>query len=217
MESPSPSFRICTASFLLNYLTFMKQKNPAAKLNADTRLAHARHERAIKATGLIYQLLALGLFLAATTGILMRNWRGTLSWNHTLWVGGVFIALAALYFVVGHGLRKLASWAGYAAGGLALLCLSSVIINPAVQHPFVFSVAVIRVFALPVGIIITLYGAYLTLVAKGKVVLNRDYREANLAAGESDLTFSKVFLAVGIVLACVQSLNVLMIFTGRPN
>lgn len=195
----------------------MKQKIRAEKHNADTRQAHARHERAIKATGLIHQLLALGLFLAASSGILLRIWRGALSWRDTLWVGAVFIALAALYWAVGHGLRKLAFWSGYAAGGLALLCLSSVIINPSVHHPVVFSVAVIRMFALPIGIIITLYGAYLTLVAKGKVVLDRDYRQANPASEGGDLTFSKIFLVAGIALACVQSLNVLMIFTGRPN
>jgi hypothetical protein len=194
----------------------MKSKNKAPTTSADTLQALAKQEGAIRATGLLYHLLALGLFLAACTGVVIHPWRGVLSWTLTLWVAGVFVALAALYAAVGYGFRTLRGWSGYAAGGLALLCLSSLIINPAVQHPVVFSVALIRMFALPVGIIITLYGAYLTLFAKGKMVLSPSYRAS--ATGEvKTYTLSKLFLATGIVLVSVQSIKVLMVFTGQPN
>lgn len=169
------------------------------------------------AMGQLYYLLAFGLLLASFSGVFLRQWRGVLSWPDTLWVAGVFIVLAGLYALVGYGFRSLARWSRYGAGGLAMLCLSSLIINPAVQHPLVLSVALVRMFAMPVGIVITLYAAYLALFAKGAVVLSREYRQIVTSAPKTEYTFSKLFLTLGIVLASVQSLKVLMIFTGRPG
>jgi hypothetical protein len=183
--------------------------------NADTlRRTHFNHEGAIMATGLLFYLIALGLMLAVVSGVALKPWKSALSWPDTLWVGAVFAGLALFYAIVGHGLRSLATWSRYAAGALTMLCLSSLIINPTLQHPVVLSVALIRVFALPVGIVITLYAAYLALFGKGAVVLSPTYR-ALAAQAPQDYRLTKVFLAMGIVLVTVQSLKVLMIFTGR--
>lgn len=192
----------------------MSKSTSPSRNATELRQAYFKHESAILATGQLYYLLALGLFLASGTGVVLRQWRGVLSWRDTLWVAGVFAGLAVLYAVAGYGLRTLARWSPYAAGGLALLCLSSVIINPAVQHPVVLSVALIRMAALPVGLIITLYGAYLVLFKKGVIVLSDDYRRAIAATPEVTYAFSRVFLGTGIVLVTVQCLKVLMVFTG---
>lgn len=193
----------------------MSKPSRSAKKATDTRQAHVKHEGAIKATGQLYYLMALGLILAAFSGVFIRQWRGVLSWSDTLWVAGVFSGLAVGYAVVGHGLRMLAKWAPFGAGGLALLCLASVIINPAVQHPVVFSVAVIRFFAMPIGIVITLYAAYLALFAKGKVVFSADYRQVIADTPQVQYAFTKVFMVAGIVLSTVQAIKVLMVFTGK--
>lgn len=196
-------------------LYLMSKPARASQKATDIRQTYFKHEGAIMATGQLYYLVALGLMLAALSGVGLRNWRGVLSWPDTLWVAGVFAGLGGLYAVVGYGFRSLAPWARYGAGGLALLCLSSLIINPAVQHPVVFSVAIIRMFAMPVGIVITLYAAYLTLFAKGEMVFSRAYRQVINDTPEVGYTFSKVFLALGIFLVSVQSVKVLMVFTGK--
>jgi hypothetical protein len=166
------------------------------------------------ATGQLFYLMAAGLLLACVTGALLHSSRGALSWPDTLWVMGIFLLLAGLYVLVGYGLRSLSAWSRFGAGGLTLLCLSSIIINPALQHPFVFSVAVIRMFAMPIGLVITIYAAYLTLYGKGAKVLSPEYRQVIADTPRINYTFSKVFLVAGIVLATVQSLKVLAVFIG---
>lgn len=193
----------------------MSKSTSTARKATDLRQTYFKHEGAIMATGQLYYLLGVGLFLAALTGVILRQWRGVFSWPDTFWVAGVFAGLGLLYAVVGYGLRQLAGWARFGAGGLALLCLASVIVNPAVHHPVVFSVALISMFAMPAGIVITLYAAYLALFGKGKVVFSEDYRQAIVATPEVRYTFSKLFLAVGIALVAVQSLKVLTVFTGK--
>jgi hypothetical protein len=138
-----------------------------------------------------------------------------LSRADTLWVAGVFVAVAVLYAAVGHGFRKLATWSRYGVGALALLCLSSLIINPEVHHPAVFSVAVIRFFAMPVGVILTVYGAFLALTKKGATVLSADYRQVVADTPGVSYVYSRLFLAAGIVLMVVQSLKVLSVFIGK--
>jgi hypothetical protein len=193
----------------------MKKKFKASESATDIRKAHFRHEGAISATGQLYYLIALGLGLASVTGVILRPWRGVFSWPDTLWVAMVFIVLAGLYALVGYGLRSLARWSRYGAGGLAMLCLSSVIINPTIQHPVIFSVALIQMFAMPIGIIITLYAAYLALFSKGATVLSPEYQQVIKDTPEIRYTFSRIFLVLGIVLVSVQSLKVLMVFTGK--
>ncbi len=192
----------------------MKKTSDPSKKAAFTREAHFKHEGAIMATGQLFYLLAGGLLLACVTGSLLHSSRGVLSWPDTLWVMGVFLMLAGLYAVVGYGLRSFAPWSRYGAGGLALLCLSSVIINPEIHHPVIFSVAVIQKFAMPIGIIITLYAAYLTLFGKGAKVLSPEYRQVISATPETHYAFSKVFLVAGIILVTVQSLKVLTVFVA---
>ncbi|MDF3056554.1 MAG: hypothetical protein K0R17_769 [Rariglobus sp.] len=193
----------------------MKKRSNASIQPADIRQTYFKHEGALIAAGQLYYLIALGLLLASLSGIFIRQWHGVLSWPDTFWVAGVFIILAGLYALVGYGFRRLAPWSRYGAGALAMLCLSSVIINPSVQHPLVLSVALIRMFALPIGIVITLYAAYLTLFAKGTMILSSEYRQVIRDTPEVQYTFSKLFLAVGIALVSVQSVKVLMIFTGK--
>jgi hypothetical protein len=190
------------------------RKPTLANKTENLRQTHLQHEGAIMATGLLFYLMALGLMLAVISGVALKPWKSALSWSDTLWVGAVFASLAVFYAIVGHGLRSLATWSRYAAGALTMLCLSSLIINPALQHPVVLSVALIRVFAMPIGIVITLYAAYLALFGKGSVVLSPAYR-AIAVQSPQDYRLTKVFLATGIVLVTVQSLKVLMIFTGR--
>lgn len=195
----------------------MKSKSRPLSFSTADETADRKHERAIQAAGLLHYLLASGLALAAITGVALHRWKGALPWSDTLWVGGVFLVFAGLLSIVGHGFHRLKAWAGFASGGLALLCLMSLILNPEVRHPLVLSIAVIRNFALPVGIIITLYGAYLTLFAKGKRVLASDYRTAVVNRPEMQLALSKPFLAAGLLLSTAQSLKVLMIFIARAH
>ena len=191
------------------------RKPKIARETADLRVTHFKHERAIMATSLLFHLIALGLSLAVVSGVAIKPWRSALSWPETLWIGGVFAGLAIFFAVAGSGLRRLATWSRYVVGALAMLCLSSLIINPAVQHPIVLSVAMIQVFAMPAGIVLTLYAAYLALYSKGAVVLSPAYRKVVAEAPHEDYKPTKVFLAMGIVLVTVQSLKVLMIFTGK--
>lgn len=193
----------------------MSKTNKTAKKASETRQAHFKHEASILAVGQLYYLMAFGLLLAAGTGVALHSSRGVLSWPDTLWVAGVFAVVAVLYAAVGHGFRKLAPWSRYGAGALALLCLSSVIVNPGIHHPVVFSVAVIRFFAMPVGVILTVYGAYLALTKKGATVFSADYRRVIGETPEVTYVYSRVFLAAGLVLMVVQSLKVLSVFVGK--
>jgi len=193
----------------------MSKTNKTAKKAAEVRQTSFKHERSILAIGQLYYLMAFGLFLASVTGMALHSSRGVLSWPDTLWVAGVFTGLAALYAVVGYGLRNLATWSRFGAGALALICLLSVFINPEMHHPVVFSIAVIRFFAMPVGIILTLYGAFLTLTKKGAMVLSADYRQVVADTSEVSYVYSRVFMAGGVVLMVVQSLKVLSVFIGK--
>ncbi|HSI09656.1 MAG: hypothetical protein ACAH89_05965 [Rariglobus sp.] len=193
----------------------MSKTNKTARKATETRQDNFKHEASILAVGQLYYLMAFGLVLAAITGVALHGTRGVLSWPDTLWVAGVFVAVAVLYAAVGYGFRKLATWSRYGVGALALLCLSSLIINPEVHHPAVFSVAVIRFFAMPVGVILTVYGAYLALTKKGATVLSADYRQVVADTPEVSYVYSRVFLAAGIVLMVVQSLKVLSVFIGK--
>lgn len=194
---------------------FMSKTNKTAKKASETRQLYFKHEASILAVGRLYYLMAFGLLLAAGSGVALHSSRGVLSWPDTLWVAGVFAGVAALLAAVGRGFCMLAPWSRYGAGALALLCLSSLIINPAIHHPLVFSVAVIRFFAMPIGVILTVYGAYLALTKKGATVFSADYRRTIGETPEVTYVYSRVFLVAGGVLMVVQSLKVLSVFVGK--
>ncbi|CAM3095205.1 hypothetical protein [Rariglobus hedericola] len=195
----------------------MSKANSTTKKATGVRGTNSRHEGTILATGQLYYFMAAGLVLAALTGVIVKPWHGAFTWPHTLWAAGVFAGLGALYAVVGYGFRTLAPWSRYAVGALALICIASMITRPEGQPALIVSIALIKIFALPVGLLITLYGVYLAYCPQGKQILSKNYQQVVADTPKVKFGFSKIFLVVAILLASVQAVRVLMIFINRAT
>lgn len=195
----------------------MSKKPSGPASDAASHDALAKHASAVLAMGNVYYLLACGIALASVTGVALRPWRGVLSPELTWWSAGVFIALAVLSAAVGRGFRRFAGWAPFGAGAIALLCCASFFVNPEIKHPLIFSILLVRVFALPVGAVVAVYGAYLALSKKGRDLFARraaDKGKTGAPAEPPAYTYSKVFLALALLVSTAQALRVLTFFVG---
>jgi hypothetical protein len=194
----------------------MKKPTTASLSSFDVRQTYLKHEAAIMMVGQLYYFIGMGLTLCAVTGVLMKSFGAALPWSGTLGVAGVIVVLGALYALVGYGLRSLYVWSRYAAAFLALLCLASLRVNSQVQGYAATTLNLVGMFAMPIGIVLTGYAAYLALSPKGAVVFSRDYRRVIEATPEIQYTFAKVFMVTGVLLVAVQSFMLVPVFgVGR--
>lgn len=182
---------------------------------AEIRRRYLKHESAVVAMGQLCYFIAMGLVLAGATGLVLKPWLRVLSWSDTLAVCGVFAMLALAYAALGRGFRTFALWARYLAGALGLLCLASLKVNPVVQGHAATVMSLIGLFAQPIGIVLTLYAAFLALSPKGAVVFSRPYREVIAATPAIQYTLSKPVVLAGMVLIAVQCFMLLAVFSGR--
>ena len=188
-------------------------KNSSATPSAFVvRQTYLKHEAAIMMVGQLYYFIGLGLALCAITGVFMKSMGAALSWPDILGVVGVILALGAAYAVVGYGLRSLYMWSRYAAALLTLLCLASLRVNSQVQGYAATVLSLVGMFAMPIGIVITVYAAYLALSPKGAIVFSNDYRRVIASTPEIQYTFARVFLVAGILLVAVQSFMLIPVF-----
>jgi len=164
--------------------------------------------------GQLYYFIGLGLLFCAVSGLIMKQFGTVLSWSDTLGVAGVLLVLGAVYALVGYGFRSLSVWSRYGAAVLALLCLASLKVNSTVEGFASTALTLVGQFAMPIGIVITLYAAYLVMSPKGAVIFSGNYRKVIADTPEIQYSFAKVFVVVGIFLVGVQSLMLLPIFNA---
>ncbi len=167
------------------------------------------------AMGQLGFFIAMGLGLAGLTGLILQPWLRVLSWSDTVAVCAVFAVLALAYAALGHGFRTLAPWARYLAGVLGPLCLASLKVDPAVQGHAATVMTLVGMFAQPIGIVLTLYAAFLALSPIVAVVFSRAYREVVAATPLFCSTLSKPMTMAGLVLVAVQCFRLLAVFWGR--
>jgi len=190
----------------------MSKKTRKIDSPSEIRNSYLKHEAAIMMVGQFYYLIGLGLFLCALTGLLIKYFGAVLSWSDTLGVAGVFLCLGVVYAVVGYGFRSLSTWSRYAGAVLAILCLASLKTNTAVQGYASTVLALVEMFAMPIGIVFTLYAAYLVMSPKGSIVFSKQYRKVIADTPEIRYTFREALAVVGIFLIAVQSFMLLAVF-----
>lgn len=190
------------------------KKAPAAVTNrSDIRRQYLNHEAAIMMVGQWYYLIGLALALCAVTGFALKALQGSaLSWGDVGGVAVVLVSLGALYAAVGYGFRKLNRWARYGGAVLALLCLASMKANPAVQGYASTALALVSMFALPIGIVITFYGAFLVMSPKGAIVFSKDYQGIVAETSEIQYEHKKFVVWAGTLLIAVQAFMLLAVF-----
>jgi len=194
----------------------MKKTIPAVQSPVSIRQAYLKHEASIMMMGQLYYFIGLGLLFSAVSGLIMKQCGAVLSWPDTLGVVGVLLFLGAAYALVGYGFRTLSVWSRYGAAVLALLCLASLRVNSTVEGFAATALALVGLFAMPIGIVITFYAAYLAMAPKGAVIFSGDYRKVIAGTPEIQYSFAKVFVVVGIFLVGVQSFMLLPVFNvGR--
>ena len=167
---------------------------PAATDPEAVRLKHLGHETSLKSLGLICYIIGfLGCFSVAMTYFVAWYSGSELPRiAYDLPQVAVWILPIPFQFVVGYGLRRLLPWVRMPAGLL-------------------FAISLVR---LPIGPLIGVWGLYLVLSAKGRIVLSPAYRE--IVAATQHLRYrrsstARVLLWAGFI---VLALLILLAFFG---
>ncbi|WDE97341.1 hypothetical protein PQO03_05170 [Lentisphaera profundi] len=151
--------------------------SPTADLQDDSnagefeqiRNTYLKHEASVQSVGSLYTLGALFLGFAAIASFF--------SGETEVLIGGVLLALAALYGWLGMSVRKLKRGSKIAVGILSGIGL----------------------LGFPIGTIINAYILYLVFSEKGKIVFSDEYRDAIAATPHikhKTSTILKVFLGL---------------------
>jgi Ca2+/Na+ antiporter len=119
----------------------------------EIREEHIKHEASVRSIGILYYISGGLLCVAALA--LMAGGSAFKSQGVPAFLGVVYIALAALFVVVGRGIRNLRSWAR--TTGIVL--------------------AAIGLLGFPLGTVLNGYILYLLLAKKGKRIFEDDYKD----------------------------------------
>ena len=123
--------------------------NPQAE---SIRREHINHEASIKAVGTLYYLSMLGLAAGGLTTIFSTAAFARSSMGGPAF-GAFMLVMAAVFFTMGRGLRKLRPW---------------------VRIPTVL-LSILGLLGFPLGTLINGYVIWLILSKKGRLVLSPDY------------------------------------------
>lgn len=116
------------------------------------RREHINHEASIKAVGTLYYLSMLGLAVVGLTTVFSTAAFAKSGMGGAV-VGAVMVLMAAVFFTVGRGLRKLQPW---------------------VRIPTVL-LSILGLLGFPIGTLINGYIIWLILSKKGRLVLSPEY------------------------------------------
>jgi hypothetical protein len=123
--------------------------NPQAE---SIRREHINHEASIKAVGTLYYLSMLGLAVVGLTMLFSTGAFAAVRMGDAV-PAAVLVVMAAVFLVVGRGLRKLQPW---------------------VRIPTVL-LSILGLLGFPIGTLINGYIIWLILSKKGRLVLSPEY------------------------------------------
>ena len=162
--------------------------NPQAE---SIRREHINHEASIKAVGTLYYLSMLGLAIVGVTTVFSTSTFAGAGMAGAV-AGAVMVVMAAVFLVVGRGLRTLRPW---------------------VRIPTVL-LSILGLLGFPIGTLINGYIIWLILSKKGRLVLSPEYAAIVEATPHVKYRTSiVVWILLGLIVLLVVAVFTVPLFT----